>query len=122
MLARRHPARAPRPVIPWLAQFPLNNNGQSGEEDRDDKSDAHTIDDPELIDQYSAKDRGDHDRQSFDDHLNAYPHRMATGFKRGANERKRGRQRKTRPGKEKEHTRDHSAPMWNKQYNGVPDD
>ena len=50
------------------------------------RRDAHAVDDPEPIDQYSAEDWRDHDGQSFDDHLNAHAHGVAICFECGADE------------------------------------
>src|SRR5437764_192517 len=78
-----------------FAQLPLDQNRRGGKEDRDNQTDAHAGEDAEPINQDSADNGCDHDRQSFDDGLNADTHGVAVGSERGADERKSRGQRET---------------------------
>ena len=69
-----------------------------------------------------AEKRRDHDRQPFDDRLNADAHRVAICFECGRDQRKSRRQRKTAPGKKQKHSDDDRAPMRNQKHERVTDD
>ena len=75
-----------------------------------------------MINQHPAKNGRDHDRQAFDDRLQADAHGMAICRQGFGDEGKSGRQRETSPGKEEEHAADDRAPVGNKKNEGVAGD
>ena len=100
----------------------MHQNREERDDDRDGERDPDAGNDAIVIDEHSAEKRRDHDGNALDHRLHANAGGMTIRGQRCADERERGRQRKTGPREEKEHARDDRAPMRNKEDERIADD